>query len=117
MNARATTKPATPLPWKVGRALNIPPVNAQDIATGPRAIESTSVPGYSSYDLWKATIEADAAYIVHACNAYPQLVEALHDQHKWFPIRFEDYSAAVHARLVYLNNEQAALLRSLGEDA
>jgi hypothetical protein len=66
----ATTKPATPLPWKDGPLFN----------RDAKAVfwSDTSKPGK-----WQRRVDTDkdgafgqldAAYIVHACNAYPELV-------------------------------------------
>ena len=60
-----TTKhtPATPLPWK-----------------GPSSVKSSMFPPF----LIRGEIPtADAAYIAHACNSYPKLVEALRDCAEW----------------------------------
>ena len=59
--------PATPLPWKVG-----PPSTTTNAVAGQRGIWSgkrgvADVYGYP----------ANAAYLAHAANAYPKLVEAL----------------------------------------
>lgn len=59
-----TTEPATPLPWIVNQRNRI--IAAADY----RAI-ANCVHGINA--------EQDAAYIVHACNAYPRLVEALRE--------------------------------------
>ncbi len=92
--------PATPLPWNVednGRLIVAP---------------NTTLPRYRDS-------AADAAYIAHAANAYPQLVEALRamiehpnpgavaDPMKRHKMQAEQIAACGNAR---------ALLRSLGEE-
>ena len=54
-------KPATPLPWS---------------SVGPKTAEKTVIMSHSKN--LGAFERDDAAYIVHACNAYPKLVEAIH---------------------------------------
>jgi hypothetical protein len=51
--------PATPLPWG----------HYKDIVSLDR--------GHSDDDYYLYCVEPDAAYIVHAANAYPKLVKAL----------------------------------------
>lgn len=92
-------KPATPLPWKRvanGRVLSIPDygqVTSSD--TYPR----------------------DAAYIVHACNAYPKLVEALRE---WLANASlgARYSLQAESRAIHNDEELRirALLRELKEE-
>ena len=60
-----TAKPATPLPWKLGTRY---PCRILGVASACEdQDEGTETEGQKQ----------DAAYIVHACNAYPQLVAAL----------------------------------------
>jgi len=62
-------KPATPLPWETAVNGEEPPqwdvCGADD---GDMVADLMNMP---------KTGEQDAAYIVHACNAYPELVAAL----------------------------------------
>ena len=91
-------KPATPLPWRDeegdagGRHITAD-------AKGDDAIACT----YDESDF--AAAAQDAAYIAHAANAYPKLVEALHDV-----LRQVKAYEGQHDRL-------RDLLRELGEDA
>ena len=67
-----TIKPATPLPWEWKRT----PITefALGGAQGDALyIKSDPATTYISMHQW------DAAYIVHACNAYPELVAALRE--------------------------------------
>ena len=73
-------KPATPLPYAVGVT------DKQPYALyGPYALRIYAVEPGPEFDFsvaWvrdvdAATLEQNAAYIVQACNAYPQLVAAL----------------------------------------
>lgn len=90
-------QPATPLPWHVGLR------QAEQIvydAKGWAVANATVYHGES--DL--AETKANARYIVHACNAYPRLVEALR---AWLPKdAAEDGTQDAAMR---------ALLRELGE--
>ena len=57
-------KPGTPLPWEVDREIVLWQAGddeLEEVATASRLSACTH----------------DAAYIAHACNAYPKLVEAL----------------------------------------
>ena len=54
-------KPATPLPWTTN--------NSEVIYSQERGGQKGAVAEYG--------YQRDAAYIVHACNAYPTMVEAL----------------------------------------
>ena len=81
--------PATPLPWKIS--------GIGYLGNGDTVVAATewTPKQYEAFPL-KAD---DATYIVHACNAYPKLVEALR---------------------MYVHGDAgcdgAALLRSLGEE-
>ena len=61
-------KPATPLPWKSDKWTSHAPrtvlIDDDACITGKRVVAECE----------EAT---DAAYVVHACNAYPRLIEAL----------------------------------------
>jgi hypothetical protein len=84
---------ATPLPWaSAGRHVQM---SAE--SSGPKLVTV-------SVESWRAMeyTQQDHAYIAHACNAYPKLVEALRD-------------VAVHAN-PSIRKRAAALLRSLGEE-
>lgn len=83
-------KPATPLPWRK--------------STTGLVCDQMSVPILASES-------GDAAYIVHACNAYPKLVEEL----RWW--REECQSLISQGRMATGTPKRiAALLRELGED-
>ena len=61
-----TTKPATPLPWVVSDAIICPDEADEDQAAQAWIADCRTPKG-----------DQNAAYIVHACNAYPELVAAL----------------------------------------
>ncbi len=82
------TKPATPLPWDVIKLRKFYAMFNLRTAT----------------QLGKLPSGQDAAYIAHACNAYPRLVEAL---------RGMDPSAPLGNELTW--EKARALLRELGE--
>lgn len=75
-------KPATSLPWKAGE---YDEDGGYDCMTGAIDIGPICLDGARYGQKWchditeeqLAAIKNDAAYIVHACNAYPKLVEAL----------------------------------------
>jgi hypothetical protein len=86
-----TTRPATPLPWTFRES-------------GPTkygVLGSVHIPRERSV---MSNNRDDAAYIVHAANSYPRLVEALKECVK--PANPDHAQACIDAR---------ALLRSLGE--
>ena len=108
----STPKPATPLPWTVGKTTRIGGVEIQsvDINAGDYAGE--------------AYTPQDAAYIAHAANAYPRLVEALRKsmQHCDQLSSTANTIAAKNGlgRKVHpedFTEHAAALLRELGESA
>jgi hypothetical protein len=82
-------KPATPLPWYLPQPVALQSMSAVPVHGGtgrPCAKVSIYKPRNDRLDeqeqaspesLTRAT--ADAAYIAHAANAYPKLVEALHN--------------------------------------
>lgn len=64
--------PGTPLPWKI-----IPTPQAEiRIGYNVQGNWLASVWSDASDEALIAEAEADAAYIVHACNLYPELLEA-----------------------------------------
>lgn len=93
-------KPATPLPWKFAAAVQNNGPNYFVVGTGRWGEPSAA----------DCAREADAAYVAHAANAYPRLVEVLRaladSSHGGMSAaRFLD-DAGMYAR---------ALLRELGE--
>lgn len=86
-------KPATPLPW---------------VSTDLGLIISVDTP----FCLGAVALLDDAAYIAHACNAYPELVEAV----KWLR---EEYAKLPHSLGYTFTHlpKVDALLSKLGEDA
>lgn len=98
-----TTKhqPATPLPW-----------------TQPNrtSMKLHPVDGGGRHGFVVATQKQDAAYITHAANAYPKLVEALRDailRHQDMKHRLGGEIASSFERA---NDARIALLRELGEE-
>lgn len=92
----AATKPATPLPWSTGPAIaDCFPLHGRIDAVGSVARGR------------------DAAYIVHACNAYPELVAAL-QQVAGRP-RAEDDGEVTADEINELIALARALLAKLGE--
>lgn len=68
--------PATPLPWIVGRDSKTHNRPTRNWETG---IDNGDVPVADACGASQAEAHQDAAYIVHACNAYPKLVAALRE--------------------------------------
>lgn len=85
--------PATPLPWRATKKAVMPKVFGPECGLY-RSSEQVAAPGN----------EKDAAYIAHAANAYPKLIEALRHCIRVSPLR--DTPA---------DDEAEALLRDLGE--
>lgn len=85
-------RPATPLPWEVDEEATICGNNSAVAFTRRRE---------------SAYMDEDAAYIAHAANAYPKLVEALRALHKEAG---DFYGTTKNMR------KARALLRQLGED-
>ena len=74
--AMTATKPATPLPWESGMVETEPHCVAFYLIT-----QATNIGGWNVAQTLsnKERDAKDAAYIAHAANAYPRLVEALRD--------------------------------------
>ncbi len=93
-------KPATPLPWA-----------AQPIGV---AGKNNDIPISSiEPNVTDATHAQDAAYIAHACNAYPRLVEALRQALDFIADRSDDLDEGEQHAV----GSADALLRELGEGA
>ena len=109
-----TTKPATPLPWSTGPWIDSSGHGVyRKIGNGPDRVAAVTVygrkrnsdkPMYTrkadgSYSgtIPQADADANAAYIVHAANAYPELVAALR--------------MALAARPMWIDNAEALLAR------
>ena len=93
-------KPATALPWTIEQ------IGVTD--AGPRGVDGVFDIGPLERRISTVAGLEDAAYIAHACNAYPKLVEALREivdpTGGWTNLRVDNAKAA------------ADLLRSLGEE-
>lgn len=77
-------KPGTPLPWDVA-ILGHPEPGGTDISAGRRLVANAG--GYNDCQEDTRDINiANAAYIVHACNAYPDLLAALKDMTPPMPL-------------------------------
>ena len=104
-----TTKhtPATPLPW----AIDLVQTRRVMFRGTHRIISASAVPALA-FD------EREAAYIAHAANAYPKLVEALRKAIR--ELRIENVNADGEQKpntpIAIVNEDFAALLRSLGEE-
>ena len=101
--------PATPLPWHLGTR------QAEQIVydgKGWAVANATVYHGHAD----GAETKANAAYIAHACNKYPQLVQALRAMMEQYSVA---HDSQTEARLLEQGNAGAvgrALLRSLGEE-
>ena len=84
-------KPATALPWEVDEEATVCGNNSAVAFTRRRE---------------SAYMDEDAAYIAHACNAYPKLVEALREAIGGM----EDFGAGD------MRSRAIAALRELGEE-
>ena len=108
-----TTKqaaPATPLPWDTGTGAHTAVGHA--ICADAVIIASVSGRGYPIGEGWAPESEQDAAYIVAACNAYPELVAAL----RWTVALLEKPNGS-HNRTYQVRYEHAsALLAKLGAE-
>ena len=95
-------KPSTPLPWAVNRC---------GIYDGDGGLLSAT----GDDDTAPEDQLANAAYIVHACNAYPRLVEALRNgiEDSCPPLPKNHRALSDGPKWVV---EARALLRELGED-
>lgn len=95
-------QPATPLPWRVS--------NSRD--GGFRVVQTVAPVA----QITKIGNEANAAYIAHAANAYPQLVAALRAALQMYaPFQEQDDSEQGNDHGANFLNASNALLRSLGE--
>ena len=103
-----TAKPATPLPWEMTRdsyaVMRIWGADGYDVACTKG---DGSIPIKGRYD--------NAAYIVHACNAYPELVAALRGLNVVYGPLASSMKIGSERRLLW---ERAfAILAKLGESA
>ena len=111
-----TTKhvPATALPWEPLRGKTGIFGNEESMrhAHGVNAVEPKNYGGSRVVQLDANNVRRDMEYIAHAANAYPKLVEALHDVLQWANIGVSECDQGGD------DTEAAeALLRSLGEEA
>ena len=115
-------KPATALPWEATRRDDPSGKNwicsdvGQAVNLGGLVVTRTLSPAANGFE--------DAAYIAHACNAYPKLIEALRSMEQWARDLSEQSDANALDGLERLRrehclqyNDARALLRELGEDA
>jgi hypothetical protein len=93
-------KPATALPWQKESPM-------QGIRGGEGSQHIYTAHASGNYK----TREQDAAYIVHAANAYPKLVEALRHAIK----EADGYCDDEHGHPANTLDAERALLRELGE--
>lgn len=94
-----TNKPATPLPWRVSPA------------------HAAQVQQESGVCRVADCFHADTAYIVHAANAYPELVAALRESIQAYRLQAIRDSADIEVRdgWAKLEENARALLAKLGE--
>ena len=92
-------KPATPLPWSIATAAHHVQLSAVSSGSALRTVE---VLGFD-----RDANEKDTAYLAHAANAYPKLVEALRQA-----IAADPSQAKGDGHL----SPAVALLRELGEE-
>lgn len=98
-NTPSCYAPATALPWKTWLSLHDHSENVAN-ATNDFVCEVGKICKGADVD----AIKADARYIVHACNAYPQLIHALRELSPNHPLldalresAFNKEPEAVHA--------------------
>ena len=104
-----TTKPATPLPW-----------NWMSNDTEGRAGILVVQPDGTFDEVAQNATREDAAYIVAACNAYPELVAALkvmEAMQGWLAERCSATDKLIHERATQEGDKLRALLAKLGEGA
>lgn len=103
--------PATPLPWKVVQAGD--PNNVPRIMSEKGGVAVLCVNRFMGEKGPSKEEMQQAAYLAHACNAYPKLVEALREATE----SLDDLLRAPKAK--HFRQEEAtrfyALLRELGE--
>ena len=103
-----TIKPATPLPWAHEQ------IGVSD--AGPNGVDVFDIGPVDHEGCMRVRVatvaDEDAAYIVHAANAYPKLVEALRSLVK----AEEEYGDQGNVAINEAWMPAAALLRELGED-
>lgn len=105
MKTETKTSPATALPWEtrpVRKGVMGDESSMKDAGNDLNAVEPQMFGGTRIVE--SGIPKQDAAYIVAACNAYPELVAALKDICKGWD---SDTSACVNAK---------AILRKLGEE-
>lgn len=109
-------KPATALPWTLGEYSDIAGHDCMTggMKAGPAALDGSDYGQRACQAInaeTLAALTADAAYIVHACNHYPELVAALRALVK----AEEDYGDASNAAINEAWEPARALLAKLGE--
>lgn len=105
------SKPATPLPWAVGKDWSTHNRPTRFWETG---IDNGDVPVADTCGASQQEARQDAQYIVQAANAYPKLVEALRKvANAMVPPSETHHSDEIDAA----QHEARILLRDLGEDA
>ena len=97
-----TTKPATPLPWKYGEL--------------SESVISLRGQLACSVDDCGADAAQNAAYIVHACNAYPELVAALREIQGYAGLLVPTKDSPDAAKRDHIMETIRDLLAKLGED-
>ena len=107
-----TAKPATPLPYAVG-VTDKQPYALRIYAVAPGPEFDFSVAWVRDVDA--ATLEQNAAYIVHACNAYPQLVADRAELIETLKYVLVDEPNLIPCALSSCRNVIRNLLRDLGE--
>lgn len=98
-------QPATPLPWKIS--------GLGYLSNNKAVIAATEhVPNLGEQYRHIPMNGVDAAYIVHAANSYPRLIEAL----QWAHQQMTGRGSALRRRFAGQKlDAQTALLRELGE--
>jgi hypothetical protein len=76
MTAKQAPEPGTPLPWAIGPASIIASRRPIELPDGAGRITE-----WVAECIGRERAEQDARYIVHACNCFPGLLEALEALH------------------------------------
>ena len=99
-------KPATPLPWTISKYGQI----SENGADEPLSVAGgVSVPS-GTHNPQVVVAKQNAAFIVHACNAYPELVAALR------AMKAAHADVADTEEQLQTRHDAFQLLASLGED-
>ena len=113
-------QPATPLPWLHNDTTRRPlPLHYYARICGEEGRDAETIAVVPCHDMSDTSAAEDAAYIAHAANAYPKLVQALKGALNIYALQALRDCADPKMLEGWRKNQESvkALLRELGEEA